>query len=72
MLESAGFVLLNIAVLNGSVGTDIVLDLSTIDGSALGENHYECMYVCMYVCHLGMLYIASQILRIMEQSQPKL
>ena len=47
VLESAGFVLLNIAVLNGSVGTDIVLDLSTIDDSALGGYYYECMYVCI-------------------------
>ena len=66
MVESAGFVLLNIAVLNGSVGTIIGLDLSTTDGSALGENHYECMYVCMYVCihvyHLGMLFIAMEYL----------
>ena len=30
VLESAGFVLLNISVLNGSVGTNIVLDLSTM------------------------------------------
>ena len=55
VLESAGFVLLNIAVLNGSVGTYIVLDLSTIDDSALGGYYYVCTRGMYVLYHLGML-----------------
>lgn len=42
--ESDGIVTVGVLVLEGSLGTNITIELSTVNGSALCESHYVVHY----------------------------